>query len=85
MQKSASQPSKREALLSAAIGAAAAIAIGFTAAPSPSFAIGEGTDGATETAKNADSLLKAADKLTTEDSPARFGADDDKTGTLAQQ
>lgn len=85
-EKSASQPPKREALLSAVIGAAAAIAIGFTATASAVdlAALGAGIDGPARTAQKADKLLKAADKRAT-DSPERFGAPDDQTGTQAQQ
>lgn len=46
---------------------------------------GPGGDGAAVTSKRADKLLKKADKLTKDDSPARFGEGLKKAGSTAAQ
>lgn len=52
----------------------------------PAFAAtGPGGDGASRTAQKADQLLNSADKLTEEDSPARFAEGVQNTGSSAKQ
>jgi len=52
----------------------------------PAFAAtGPGGDGATRTAEKADQLLQSADKLTENDSPARFSEGVQNTGSSAAQ
>lgn len=52
----------------------------------PAFAAsGPGGDGAARTAQKADQLLNAADKLTKEDSPARFSEGVQNAGSSAKQ
>lgn len=62
-----SRAQRREVL--AGIMAAGALLVGSNAA----LAVGPGGDGASQTNQQADSLLRAADKLNVDDAPERFG------------
>jgi len=77
--------SARQAMVGLLAAGAILVSGGVPSAPALAAGAGPGGDGAAATAKGADKLLKKADKLTENDSPARFGEGLKDAGSTATQ